>query len=1794
MAGPLGSLVAQFRSERQAPAGGSLVSQWRAERAPQPQPSLVAQWRSERPGPGAPSPTPPGDYGLTTMEEGVKRGEAWQRPKPAPAPKHFGELARAEQAIPQRQKLAEATAEKQAEPWTTHIDPNAGFAHNVLATPAYLGKVAGEMLMAPLRAARGIPGMQQGFELLDETQRQGKALLGRGLTPEQQHALDYLQARAADPGGPVSAPPPNESQLAPGDRGLVRSQDPNAGYYPADLAARLPAALAGKFAPGGSAVFGESARQQVEALAAPRDTAKTAAEAHLYSDPRNSESLVNQFFREKLGPLGALFDPQTNTPGQQLEEQTQIPGIGLAADAILGGKLTPSNLMRPVRRLAGNVAEQFLTPTPGRIGQGVGRLANSMGGGLVERVLRTELPTLPSLSQVGQEVRGLFSDPAARGFDQGVAEFGQQLGATPASRQERWLAQMAERERANMAANQAARGGIGRLAQAEREVPVAEVPQAPPPEIAPERPAPIGPSPLGHAPTEPVPPAGESLVSAWKAETGRAPDPAAPAYQPVALEGVRESLPGPTAQQRVGSLLERAAGRLRLSPQAISRSVGQFNLTPAEVEQAFAGLGSLETNQKVMGALGLSWEDGALRWRPGVNSSARTVVARNWNEQAELARALEFAPPSDPLKVAPLRSGQLAAQLREANPPAVPFDENAGVQYANQVPGVQGNSTAPPRAPLQTPGPATAPPSTAPSLTGSIPAGPGVDIPVRSEAQITRDLRQTLGMLGRGETKRKGLVDSVFSLFEPPSGTRVSLRGKAAAYHKNRELIEVRQGSGTEGVWHEAGHAIEKASPLIGNASPTMLNELELLGDPGNARATAQGVGPSWRPGMSVQYQRGEGLAEFTRLWMQFPEEAQRLAPEFSKQFERWLDSSGPTGERLRMHQADVQARQATTFERRFEAQNLAENARQKLAVKSERTGVTQWLFDRFHPLRQIRDRAAAGGMRVSPLQDPYRKSTMLRSQATGETNRELQALGKILDPLRKSKNPEALTKEFEHYLEARHFQDMDREGLATGMSRFDVKAMLAKHAGNKQFEDMAQALYDFQRSQMDYAVGKGMLSQAYVDDLWTRFPSYIPAESLLELAAEELPVKGAGRGGSTMQGYNPVKMPRNLDREVLSPLTSLVEHTAKIRLQTLKNDVGRDLMRLWDSQGEGIGHSLSEIEIPEGFGQASLERANALRVVDGDAVRYFQLEPKLFKAFHEEALGENLLTAANQAWNKVLRPGATTYNPGFFLWNIFRDSAAMPFVTRVGGSTNVPFFPFLEGMGTQVMSALGDTKARSLVDEFRASGGHQDFGAAFADRAGADAARLELTHGPPGKLDRVKGGLVGATLGGALGGAPGAAVGAGLGGLAGGRRVAALVDAGEQSNRLGHYLAAKRFFRAKNPSWSQADVDYAAAFEARDVLDFSRRGSSSTVRQLRANVPFVGAGMEGTRRAAAAVIENPLRVLAAGLALGVAPEAWNLWRNGSDPDYWQIPQERRDRYFYVKNPLWDGKNPDWKFIPFPRAQGFLANFSRAPEWAAQAKMGGAPTGRHMLSTLSQEVLPGNFDVTQPLASAANLAGPVPGTAFELLANRNLYNQRNIVPDRIAREHDSARLQADEGTSVTAKGIANVLNGVGWKVSPMLVDHALYRLGAGAGQNLINYVADPLLSQATGIEQSPRRSGGDALGRAADTLRLRYKAWNFESVDRFDNELDRLRALRDEAENAGGGKGRTADPAYAKFLSREDHKRLNAMEATAKTVNALKKQLTGAPPEKRADLQGRIRKLTSDPRFGTAAPGGRP
>jgi len=475
--------------------------------------------------------------------------------------------------------------------------------------------------------------------------------------------------------------------------------------------------------------------------------------------------------------------------------------------------------------------------------------------------------------------------------------------------------------------------------------------------------------------------------------------------------------------------------------------------------------------------------------------------------------------------------------------------------------------------------------------------------------------------------------------------------------------------------------------------------------------------------------------------------------------------------------------------------------------------------------------------------------------------------------------------------------------------------------------------------------------------------------------------------------------------------------------------------------------------------------------LIDGKP-QFFQAKDKrLFDML--EGIGDaQTVSLFTRTLVNAFKLGATTLNPEFFAINFLRDGF-FAFTTTESNQApatriNAWLQAFLTGDPGEMFKASGATASTLFSEYADGKTGRVDFAKLFGKRQTIKT--------------RIKQGRYLSAIGEVLRSPV--------------DLVRVLNERAELATRLGEFNA--NISGIENPL--RADIEAAGQAASEITLDFQRGGTAS--KRINQVVPFFNASFIGLDRLARFIKKNPARAFGKIFAGIIAPSMAIHLLNRDNPAFWDQPQDKRDRSWFV--PFWRNGKSFWIVIPKPFGLGafgvlterFLARVDGIDPVTGKRGDPGALKG--ISSPLLESFRP---PYTIPVATST----------FELISNYSIFFGGPIV--RQQEQQGPIGERGAERSSELAYIIGRSLD-----IEPPKIDYAIRGLFAGVGDSTNKYVVSPLTRVIrTGIfggEPKPERLSQDPLDPSAWYLVHRILTAepksNTETGSRFWNTFDNL------------------------------------------------------------------------------------
>ncbi|WP_145487994.1 LPD38 domain-containing protein [Yersinia aleksiciae] len=616
---------------------------------------------------------------------------------------------------------------------------------------------------------------------------------------------------------------------------------------------------------------------------------------------------------------------------------------------------------------------------------------------------------------------------------------------------------------------------------------------------------------------------------------------------------------------------------------------------------------------------------------------------------------------------------------------------------------------------------------------------------------------------------------------------------------------------------------------------------------------------------------------------------------------------------------------------------------------------------------------AGAGSVTAATLEHGlprYNKAEGIVERQSG-TGKEDALMG-ILDGLGNHRE------NFFKWIAGHRSERLMKEGKENNFNADEIAYMKTLNRGNEALFEGQKKKYDaFIKSILDLQQDMGLIdpeSRAQWEDAW-----YLPYYR----EAENGEVKGPWTSKGIANQSSTVHKLKGSDLTIKDPIENLFNYVAKSVDASMKNEaMRRSVVNLADT---GV---LEVIESPNKMDFERIGKDVVKVFVDGQEKLVQVNDPELYRAFTMidlERSNSTFMKAARTA-KKVLTV-STTSMPDFIIRNFLRDSIHSWAINK-------------DGFKPVIASWAGFNKALrtddSLVDMMFAGA---TFGGGYSNvydpastaktirsvlrRKGYNDSQIQefessIVRNSKEVIGKVEQGL---------------------------HKYKNLSEAAENANRLATYEAAIKSGKSKAQ----------AAFESRDLMDFSMMGASNIMINLSDMLPFFNARMQGLSKLGRSIKENPHEVLKRGGMITAASLAL-MALNWDDKRYEELQDWDKDTYWHA----WFGD----QHVRFPKPFEIGLIFGTLPERFVRA-LGGKDTGakfgklvaHNFMETMAFNPIP---QVAMPIAEAYVNYDFFKGGPIENMADSNLI----------------AGARYNDQTSLLMREVGQATN-----ISPKMLDH---------------------------------------------------------------------------------------------------------------------------------------------------------
>ncbi len=710
-------------------------------------------------------------------------------------------------------------------------------------------------------------------------------------------------------------------------------------------------------------------------------------------------------------------------------------------------------------------------------------------------------------------------------------------------------------------------------------------------------------------------------------------------------------------------------------------------------------------------------------------------------------------------------------------------------------------------------------------------------------------------------------------------------------------------------------------------------------------------------------------------------------------------------------------------------------------------------VYDDLHPLKVAQTQIDRSGVPINPEEMFYELARLTRG-AYGRTEQALkngtfdfntlqnngQSLQEVLKPVANDLDA------FENFAVALRDIELHGRGINTGADIAQAQALVA--GATQQQRQALSGLHAYQDRVLQYLADSGVMSQDAITNIRAANKHYVPFQRLMENSKDI-------NAGRTLRPFDPVRRIKGSDRDILSPIETIIRNTHLFIDLAEKNRAMQALEQAAMSRGmtgllrpvprgsHPVHVSQQEVEaflqganvpIPPQFYGApdnfAIFRPNAFNPKPNEIVVYRDGKPRVYQVDKDIAKAVNGMNAEQVSAvmniasypTRWLRSGVVLAD--LLVKNPLRDQFSAAGLSRNGF---VPLYTYLKGL----RHYFGNTAQ------------YQDWlkhGGANAALTAMDRRYIEEYIGT-----LTKSGLRPTTMN------PITWVTNSLSKLA---------ELGEQPSRIGEYVSAVEPGPFRRLKGVQPKTKHQGAYESREVTtDFQRRGAAEWIKSMGRLNEFFNPNLQGPDRFIRSMKDDPDGTAFRYAAYIVMPTLLAYAYNRNDPRTKEIPRYERDTF-------WHFPVDKWQPITEEEAKRIPPEWKRNNDGVWEMNVGTVlrypkPFEMGVAASAIERALDDYFTDhpeawTDYFKSITNALVPqvIPTFArvpIEIASNFSFFRHRPIVSKRIESPKDR-RLEYYPYTKESAKFLSNI-------VGPLLPESAMaspamieYLVNGWAGQ----------------------------------------------------------------------------------------------------------------------------------------------
>jgi hypothetical protein len=671
------------------------------------------------------------------------------------------------------------------------------------------------------------------------------------------------------------------------------------------------------------------------------------------------------------------------------------------------------------------------------------------------------------------------------------------------------------------------------------------------------------------------------------------------------------------------------------------------------------------------------------------------------------------------------------------------------------------------------------------------------------------------------------------------------------------------------------------------------------------------------------------------------------------------------------------------------------------------------------------------------------------------------------------------------------------------------------------------------------YAVHYGLVDSEAADLITRKNLEYITFrhKKTEDALQKESGARSSRGGGFVNQGSGIRRFRLGLGEQIFPPLDSFAGAMQGIVSRARLNEVGQQVVQLWQSELPGVGRWMDKIDRPMDAMRVSADQLSAevqeqmgititkdgqvelppyledltedqladlietvqsiqgatfwrpgtrtdrenreVWVLQDGKPQFYEIKDRRMFELLEGlgSYGTNLLVKILAIPGRTLRAGATQYNPSFFIPNFMRDT--MQALTMTDSEMRQ-----LEQQTRLRIEGMRDAFFKGdWYNLFLASGA--DMAGLFGEYYNPLKAKIDI-EGMGGSRKRIP----------IVKGDTPKQIAKDIVKLGG---IDRLNQSFELANRLGEFAVV--YEQSKQQGMGEAQAVAKAGQAAADItVDFQRGGKwAKEVNEL---IVFFNVAILGTDKLGRFIKKHPVKSAARIFTLTLVPSIIQFLLNWDNEDFWAKPLEQRDRHWYF--PTGYDANGRPTYLKMPKPYG-LAVFSIAAERSLAAAFAINPEDGESRGD------PGAFNniigaMIRELRPTFNIAGLQP--IVEVMAGDrgwSFFWNNHIVS---AADQDlPLHMQGADRSSSLARVLGDMLN-----YPPAKIDYLINGFFGGLGSDVVSTLIDPAIEMATPgpAEGEPMRFDDYLIIRRflAGTTRGQH-----EAITRFYDTHERLKRI---------------------------------------------------------------------------------